>query len=63
MKKPGERPYTIKCIKLVLKKDIPALPADVKPGILKIIYEDLVTDPIGIGKKLLGKFKGTEEQH
>ncbi len=43
---------------LVVKRDIPAISASVKPAIKRGIEERLMTDPIGFGKPLRYSLKG-----
>lgn len=58
MKKPYKKLYLVECTKRVLKKDIPALSADIRSIALEIINGVLTTNPTSIGRKLLGEFEG-----
>lgn len=50
--------YQIEYIDLVVKEDIPALPASARRLIKKAIEERLTIDPIGFGKPLRYSLKG-----
>ena len=55
---PGNKPYLIEYLKVVVKTDIPALPRSAKLLIKKAIEERLMIDPIGFGKPLRYSLKG-----
>jgi mRNA interferase RelE/StbE len=54
---PGNK-YQIEYLDIVVKKDIPALPASAKVMIKKSIEERLTIDPVGFGKPLRYSLKG-----
>lgn len=54
---PGNK-YHIEYLDIVVKKDIPALPASAKVMIKKSIEERLTIDPVGFGKPLRYNLKG-----
>lgn len=58
MKPPGDKPFTVEYLEVVVKEDIPALPASARTLIKKAIEERLTVDPIGFGKPLRYSLKG-----
>ncbi|WP_264731303.1 MULTISPECIES: type II toxin-antitoxin system RelE family toxin [unclassified Wolbachia] len=58
MKTSGNKRYTIKYLKHVLKRNLPFLPKDVKPSIKDAIKKYLEIDPIGNGVLLRKRLKG-----
>lgn len=58
MKTSGNKRYTIKYLKHVLKRNLPFLPEDVKLSIKDAIKEYLETDPVGNGVLLRNRLKG-----
>jgi mRNA interferase RelE/StbE len=58
VKTSGNKQYTIKYQKHVLKRNLPSLPEDVKPSIKDAIKKHLETDPIGNGVLLRKRLKG-----
>lgn len=58
MKTSGNKRYTIKYLKHVIKRNIPSLPEDIKPSIKDAIKKYLETDPIGNGVSLRNRLKG-----
>lgn len=58
MKTSGNKRYTIKYLKHVIKRNIPSLPEDIKPSIKEAIKEYLETDPISSGVSLRNRLKG-----
>lgn len=58
MKTSGNKRYTIKYLKHVIKRNLPSLPEDIKPSIRNAIKEYLETDPIGNGVSLRNRLKG-----
>ncbi|AAS14009.1 conserved hypothetical protein [Wolbachia endosymbiont of Drosophila melanogaster] len=58
MKTSGNKRYTIKYLKHVLKRNLPSLPEAIKPKIKDAIREYLATDPIGNGVLLRNRLKG-----
>lgn len=50
--------YTIQYLDEVLKKDIPLLPASIKPMIRSAIEQRIMVDPITFGKPLRYSLKG-----
>ncbi|MDR2831618.1 MAG: type II toxin-antitoxin system RelE/ParE family toxin [Rickettsiales bacterium] len=58
MKTSGNKPYTIKYLKHVLKRNLPSLPEAIKSTIKEAIRECLATDPIGNGVLLRNRLKG-----
>ncbi|QOD38174.1 type II toxin-antitoxin system RelE family toxin [Candidatus Wolbachia massiliensis] len=58
MKTSGNKRYTIKYLKHVLKRNLPSLPEDIKLSIKDAIKEYLETDPIGNGVLLRNRLKG-----
>lgn len=58
MKTSGNKRYTIKYLKHVIKRNIPSLPEDIKPSIKDAIKKYLETDPISSGVSLRNRLKG-----
>lgn len=58
MKTSGNKRYTIKYLKHVLKRNLPSLPEAIKPKIKDTIRECLTADPIGNGVLLRNRLKG-----
>jgi mRNA interferase RelE/StbE len=55
---PGNKRYTVEYLKVVVEKDIPALPPSAKNLIEKAIEERLMVDPVAFGKPLRYSLKG-----
>lgn len=58
MTKPGNEPYSIEYLDLVVDEDIPALPKRMRDLIRRAIEERLTVEPIGLGKPLRYSFVG-----
>ncbi|WCR59890.1 MAG: Toxin RelG [Wolbachia endosymbiont of Ctenocephalides felis wCfeF] len=58
MKISGNKPYTVKYLRHVRKKDIPSLPENIKTKIKKLIRERLAFDPMNLGEPLRHSLKG-----
>ncbi|WP_353285398.1 type II toxin-antitoxin system RelE family toxin [Wolbachia endosymbiont (group A) of Beris morrisii] len=58
VKASGNKRYTIKYFKHVIKRNLPSLPQDVKPSIKNAIKERLETDPVSNGILLRNRLKG-----
>ena len=58
MTKPGNEPYSIEYLDLVMAEDIPALPKRMRDLIRRAIEERLTVEPIGLGKPLRYSFVG-----
>lgn len=58
MTKPGNEPYSIEYLDLVVDEDIPALPKKMRELIRRAIEESLTVEPIGLGKPLRYSFIG-----
>jgi len=58
MTKPGNEPYSIEYLDLVVEEDIPALPKRIRDLIRRAIEERLTVEPIGLGKPLRYSFVG-----
>lgn len=56
MKTSGNKTYTIKFLKNVIEKEIPALPAKIKLMVQEAIKKRLTVDPFNLGK-LIDKIK------
>jgi mRNA interferase RelE/StbE len=54
----GNETYTVKYLKNVTEKEIPALPGKIKEMVQKAIRERLKADPVKLGKPLCSSFKG-----
>ena len=54
----GNNDYSVECLDVVVKKDIPKLSKSAKKMIKKAIDERLMVDPIGFGKPLRYSLKG-----
>lgn len=50
MKTSGNKTYTIKFLKNVIEKEIPALPAKIKLMVQEAIKKRLTVDPFNLGK-------------
>ena len=51
-------PCVIVYEKKVVRNDIPRIPPDIKPKIIRAIEERLVANPLGAGEPLYGQFAG-----
>ena len=51
-------PYEIVYERKVVRENIPEIPAANKAQIIRAINERLTVDPIGLGKPLVGEYKG-----
>ncbi|BET31570.1 MULTISPECIES: type II toxin-antitoxin system RelE family toxin [Wolbachia] len=58
MKTSGNKTYTIKFLKNVIEKEIPALPAKIKLMVQEAIKKRLTVDPFNLGKPLCHSFRG-----
>lgn len=58
MTKPGNEPYSIEYLDLVVEEDIPVLPKRMRDLIRRAIEERLTVEPIGLGKPLRYSFVG-----
>ncbi len=54
----GNKLYNVEYLDIVVKKDIPSLPASARTMIKKAIEERLMVDPISFGKPLRYSLKG-----
>ncbi|RME18497.1 MAG: type II toxin-antitoxin system RelE/ParE family toxin [Bdellovibrio sp.] len=58
MTKPGNKPYQIEYLDIVVTTDIPRLPKKMKLRIKRAIEARLTLDPVGLGRPLRYSFTG-----
>lgn len=58
IKMPGDKPYSIAYLAVVVEQDIPDLPKIVREGIKRAIEERLATKPMDFGEPLRHSLRG-----